>query len=91
MLTQSEDVVKQMNFYVDTPIGTVFNQVEELGDIANIDLNTYNKNKYTNSSYNIINKNWKCKIGLWKWNRKDIADKTLDAFKPHFCTTHQEL
>ena len=42
-------------------------------------------------AYNIINKAGKYNIGLQEWNRKDTADKTLNAFKPNFLTSHQEL
>ena len=42
ILTQREGVVKQMTFYVDTQIKTVFNDVEELGYIATTVINTYN-------------------------------------------------
>ena len=48
MLTQSYDVVKQTNFDLNTPINTVFNGVEKLGDISTTDLNTYTNQHYIN-------------------------------------------
>ena len=39
MLNKREDVVKQMIFYVYLPMDTVFNRIEELGDIATAALN----------------------------------------------------
>ena len=62
-----------------------------MGDIATTALNPYTEHNYINLSYNIINHRERYEIVLWGWNRKDIADKTWDAFKAHFCTSHQEL
>ena len=45
-----------MTFDVDAPISTVFNEVEELGDIYTTDLNPYTYYQYINLAYNIINK-----------------------------------
>ena len=56
ILTQRADVVKHMTFDVDTPTDTVFNGVEELGDIATAALNPYTDKKYLNLAYNILNK-----------------------------------
>ena len=91
MLTQQDDLVKKMTFDVDTPIDTVFNDVEELGDIATTYINSYTDHHYINLAYNIINKTGKYKIGLQEWNRKDTSDKKWAELKPHFCTAHQEL
>ena len=41
MITQDEDVIKKMTFDVDTPIYTVFIDVEELGYIDTTDLDPY--------------------------------------------------
>ena len=60
-------------------------------DISTANLNPYTNHQYINLSYKIINNHGRYKIVLWGWNRKDIADKTWDAFKAHFCTSHQEL
>ena len=49
MITQHEDVVKQMTFDVDTPIDTVFNDAGELGDIYTTSLNTYTNQQYTST------------------------------------------
>ena len=64
MLTQREDVVKQMIFDVETPINTVFNDVEEPGDIDTTALNTYTYHQYINLAYKITNKTGKYKIGF---------------------------
>ena len=64
IITQREDVVKQINFDVDAPIDTVLNGVEELVDIATADLNPYINQQYINLDYNIINKTGRYKIGL---------------------------
>ena len=57
ILTQHEDVVKHMTFDVDTPIDTVFNDIEELGCIATTYPNTYTNQHYIKLDYKIINKN----------------------------------
>ena len=80
-----------MNFDVDAPINTGFNNFEKLGYIATTDLNPYTQQQYMNLAYNIIKKNRRYNIGLREWNHKDTADKTWDEFKPHLRTTHQEL
>ena len=56
MLTYCGYVVKHMTFDAETPIDTVFNDIEELGYIATVALNTYNKHKNTNFYYNFINR-----------------------------------
>ena len=58
MLTYCGYVVKHMTFDAETPIDTVFNDIEELGYIATVALNTYNKHKNTNFYYNFINRKW---------------------------------
>ena len=64
MLTQSEDIVKQMSFDVNTPIYTVFNDVDKLGDIPTAALNPYTNQQYINLAWKIINKTGWYKIGL---------------------------
>ena len=91
MLTQSEDVVKHMTLDADKPIDTIFNNIEEFGDISASDINPYTNNNYINLYYNIIQKQFLCKIGLQEWNQKYTADENWAAFKPHFCIAHQEL
>ena len=54
MLTQSEDVVKHMTLDADKPIDTIFNNIEEFGDISASDINPYTNNNYINLYYNII-------------------------------------
>ena len=49
-------MVKQITFDVGKKIGTIFSDVEELGDIATTDLNPYTNQQYINLDYNIINK-----------------------------------
>ena len=49
MITQHEDVVKQMTFDMDAPIDTVFNDAGELGDIYTASLNTYTNPQYTST------------------------------------------
>ena len=65
MITQDEDVIKKMTFDVDTPIYSVFNKVEELGDIDTPDLNFYTNHQYIILAYKITNKTGKYNIGLW--------------------------
>ena len=84
IITQREDVVKQINFDVDAPIDTVLNGVEELGDIATADLNPYINQQYINLDYNIINKTGRYKIGLWEWNCKDTTGKNLGCIQTTF-------
>ena len=64
MLTQCEDVIKQMTLDVDAPTGTVFSDAEELVDISTTDLHPYTDQKYINLGYNIINKTILHKISL---------------------------
>ena len=45
-------------------LGTVFNNVEELVDIAIVDINPYTDNQYTNLVYNILNETGQYKIGI---------------------------
>ena len=75
MITEREDVVKQMTFYVEAPIDTVFNDIEKFGDIATVALNTYTAQKYVNLAYKIINKTGQYNIGLWQWNCKYTTEK----------------
>ena len=83
MLTQRDDVVKQMTFDIDEPINTVFNYVEELGNINTADLNPYNDHQYINLDYNIINKAGQYRIRIREWNQKDKYEK-LGCIKPKF-------
>ena len=91
MLNQHDDVAKQMNFDVDVPIDTVFNEVQESGDIANTYLNPYTDHQCINLAYNVINKNGQYNIGLRKCNHKYTTECFSYALKPHFSTAHQEL
>ena len=77
-----------MTFDVEKLIYTVFNDVDELGNIATVDLNTYNYQQYINLDYKITDKTVWHKISLRECNHKYKADKTWDSFKPHFRTTH---
>ena len=70
ILNQCEDVFKQMNYDVYGPVDTILNDVKALGDIANTVLNPCTNQQYINLDYNIINKNGKYKLGLWKGNLK---------------------
>ena len=56
MLTQGENVVKRMTFDVDSPLDTIFNNVEELVYIATAYINPYTKQKCIKLAYKIINK-----------------------------------
>ena len=47
---------KQMTSDMDTPIDTVFNNVESLVDISTVDLNPYTNQQYINLVNKIVNK-----------------------------------
>ena len=80
-----------MNFDVNTPIDTVFNDVEELRYISTTTIIPYTNQKYIKLDYNIINKSGQYKISIREWNRKDTANKNWAAIKANVCTAHQEL
>ena len=64
IIIQHEDVVKQMTFDVNTPINTIFNDVEELVDISATAINPYTDRHCIKLAYNVLNKTGRYKIGL---------------------------
>ena len=82
---------KTMQYYPQTPIDTVFNQVEDLLEYRELAKYLYTQIKTTNIAYRIINRTRNFQDAIKIWNRMNPFQQNWINFKTHFCTAYREI
>ncbi len=90
-LVDEEQKVLQWTFDPALPIVLVFNNVDDLMDLASAAGSPYTAQRLINFAYVIINRTGKFTTGICEWNRLPDAQKTWTIFTSHFVAAHCEL
>ena len=90
-LINLEHNTKTMQYNLQTPIDTVFNQVEDLLEYGELARPPYTQIKTTNISYTDINRTRKLQDAIKTRNRMNPFRQNWINFKTHFRTSHRKL
>jgi 6-pyruvoyl-tetrahydropterin synthase len=85
LLHAEEENVKAHTYDPTNPIGTVFNQVEDLVDYSEAAGILYTCNQSIGITYVILNKSGRYCQDIRDWNHLPENEKTWLGFKAHFC------
>ena len=80
-----------MQYDLETPIETVFNQDEDLLEYGELDRYLYTHKQTTNIAYMIITRTRKYQDAIKIWNGINPIQQNWINYKTHFCTAQQEL
>ena len=85
------DETTKLTYNVSDPIDDIFNPVEDLCEIAELENCPYSARQQVNIGYLIVSKQPIFRSDVRKWMMKSSVDKTWTNFMTHFCQAHQEL
>lgn len=90
-LQQETIRVQTMTYNPLDPIETVYNEIEDLAELAEAAQTPFSQDQIVSMGYDILNKNGKFKTSIGTWIARPIADKTWVHFKTHFSDAYEIL
>ena len=90
-LQEKYDETKKLTYDVSDPIDDIFNSVEDLCKVAELENCLYSERQQVNTGYLIVSKQPMFRIDVRKWIRKASVNKMWTNFMTHFRQVHQEL